>query len=111
MKKTFRPDDLVLRFFSYVVIFSFLAVSPAAAVDLTGQGSGNRFLGTLRDAGDDLIDALPADGSYLFNSAISDVADAFKLPFQDNEIGVRKVLVASLIIGAIPERFMAWTTV
>ena len=102
MKMIFRPGDLVLCFLSYLVIFSFVVVPHASAVDLKVQSARNQFLGTLGDAVDDFMDALPADGNYLFQSAISDVADVFKLPFQENEIGSKQLLAGSLMVGAIP---------
>lgn len=60
------------------------------------------FGDSLMEAGENLGDIIISDGSYFFRSLLEDGIGLFKLPAEENEITVKDVLKAGILVGSIP---------
>ena len=101
-RKIFRLEGCkALSVFS-AAIFCLLLSSPASAYHGDEKKPAPGFVGSLKEAGENLVDVLPSDASYFFGSILDDMIDLVKLPTEENGITAKEILAGTVLVGSIP---------
>ena len=102
IRTTFEWKHVAPLTLLFVFFVNYFLCLPASAYHGDDKESPSTFGHSLTGAVGDLGDIITSDSSYFFRSILGDMVDLFKLPTEENEISMKDVFTASVLVGSIP---------